>query len=374
MPNFNYFETTTTAQQVLNFIKESLVSFTEYPKDASDPSVAVTNKWAVHSQEVHADTGYISNLVLKTVAKLGPEDAPVNKTMYFKLVNVGLVPRSVPYALNVADPTKKEHSTISVQFLDNLDTTTGEFRVKGPEVMYQFANESYTPTDRNEKKPVYAYINVTNERFAMVVVGDPAVNFMDYRKSFLYMGSISPFKYNSNDVDGNVLVTAGGCLGEPDLVKVATDVPDQYFGEYTSFGNDTFQMYKTYSGIEFQRHFPAFITQAPAKGKSYKDPVLGDTGIDLDKQGFQSSKWTGKYHLSPVYVVHAYEGYRGKLTDVIAVTKHNILHLDELIVDVEGKPWKQEVYKYFDINAEHQFTLMGANQDIGVALLKEVRY
>ena len=109
-------------------------------------------------------------------------------------------------------------------------------------------------------------------------------------------------------------------------------------------------------------------------GQSFVDPELGDTGLELEPQGFQASKWTSKYHLSPIYVVHPYEGYRGQFDNCIAVTKHNILHLDELIIDVEGKPWHQEVYRYFDTDTQQNFMNLSANQRMGVAILKEVRY
>lgn len=252
-------------------------------------------------------------------------------------------------------------------------TTRPTFKLTGHPVLYQWALENYTPTDRNKEKPVYMYVNVMNNRLAMVLVADPAVNFLDYKKSFLYAGALKPFKYNLNDVDGNVMLTAGAVIEEPDISQIAT-TGTYYYGQYTSAGNNTLQMLKTKSGIEFQQDYPSFITQAPPKGKAYQDPELGDTGLELEPQGFQASKWTSKYHLSPIYVVHPYEGYRGQFDNCIAVTKHNILHLDELIIDVEGKSWDQEVYRYFDTDTAQNFMNLSANQRMGVAILKEVRY
>lgn len=354
MANFKYSEVITTSENLLNTLKEEITSFTEYPYDASKGETPVTNAWTVFD-ELTDTSGKIKELILKGVTTIG-ETNPLSKEFYLKFIN--------EYFNNPA-----EHSTLKVQILDGYDNTLQDFTLKGHPVVYEWANEAYTPTDRNAKKPVYVYLNVSNNKLAMVLVADPAVNFNDYRKSFLYAGAIKPFKFNENDVVGNILLTAGAVSAEP------TNPLNGYnFGVYTSFGNNTMQMLKTKSGIEFQKHYAAFITQAPPKGKAFVDSVLGDTGLELEKQGFQASRWTNKYHMSPVYVVHPYEGYRGSLDSVVALPKHNILHLDELIVDVENKPWRQEVYKYFDFDTERNFMNTSANIKMGIAFLKEIRY
>lgn len=373
MTHFKYVEKPAIGEKILNFIKDELTSFTEYPFDAVQGETALANEWLVKEETADA-SGNIDTMIISTKAKLGDPASPVIKPIYLKLTNLALRPRTHALAPAMTGGVNPEYCSLTIQVLEDFDSVADTFGVEGPEVLFTWADETYTPTDRSPKKPLYVYLNITNERLAMIIVADPAVNFNDYRKSFMYAGAISPFQYNYNDVDGNILVTAGSVLDEPTMAQIATSLPDSYFGEYTSVGNNTFQMFRTFSGIEFQSHYPSFITQAPKPGRAFIDPVLGDTGLKLEGQGFQASKWTDKYHLSPVYVVHPYEGYRGKLNEVIGVTKHNVLHLDELIIEVEGKPWDKEVYKYFDINAENQFTNFSANLDTGVAILKEVRY
>lgn len=372
MADFRYVETITTSQKVLNTIVEEVdkTRHPEYPYEPTAGESPVPNMWEVFDK-TETPEGFISELILKGTITIGDAATPQTKDFYVKFINHALVDRTYP-SVNLPSGYK-EHSTMSIQILEDYDETTGDFKLKGHPVLYQWADEKYKPTDRDEKKPVYMYLNVKNNRLAMVLVADPAVNFNDYRKSFMYVGAIEPFKYNMYDIDGNVALTAGCLLPEPSMADIANE-GIYYFGEYTSVGNNTIQMLRTKSGIEFQRHYPAFITQAPKPGKAYVDPVLGDTGLELEQQGFQQSRWTQKYHLSPVYIVHPYEGYRGKLDGVVAVTKHNILHLDELIIDVEGKPWKQEVYRYFDIDTPQNFMNLSPNQDMGVAVLKEVRY
>lgn len=374
MANFKYVETITKSITILNKLKEEVTGFTGYPFEASAGETEEPNAWVVQDETADVD-GNIQELILKGTMSIGEGATPLTKDFYVKFVNHALTDRTYPpsNAPSLLATPYKEHSSLSVQVLEDYDQTGDTFGMTGHPVLYQWALENYSPTDRNEEKPVYMYINVMNNRLAMVLVADPAVNFLDYKKSFLYVGALKPFKYNQDDVDGNVMLTAGAVLAEPDMVEIASEAT-YYYGEYTSAGNNTLQMLKTKSGIEFQKHYPAFITQAPPVGKAYIDPNLGDTGLELEPQGFQASKWTSKYHLSPIYVVHPYEGYRGQFDNCIAVTKHNILHLDELIIDVEGKSWTQEVYRYFDTDTEQTFMNFSANQRMGIAVLKEVRY
>lgn len=370
MAHFKYVEKNTTSQKLLNTLKEEITGFSAFPYEPTAGEEEELNNWQVHS-EVADVNGNLQELILKGIIKIGDGATPLTKDIYLKFINHALVSRTYPSSATTL--TYTEHSSLSVQILDGYSDVDGTFSYEGHPVLFQWADEDYTPTDRNATKPVYLYLNITNNRLALCLVADPAVNFEDYRKAFMYAGAINPFEYNMDDVEGNVLLTGGSVIAPPDSTTIASE-GTYYFGEYTSTGNDTFQMLFTKSGIEFQKHYPAFITQAPPVGMAYNDPILGDTGLELEQQGFQASKWTQKYHLSPIYVVHPYEGYRGQLQDCIAVTKHNILHLDELIIDVEGKPWKQEVYRYFDINTEYNFMKLSPNQNMSVAFLKEVRY
>ncbi|MCR8843925.1 hypothetical protein NQ117_09515 [Paenibacillus sp. SC116] len=363
MANFRYFEKITTSQDLLDDIKSMLTDakFATYPHNAAAGEQPVNNTWSVVSEVPDATSKRIKELVLKSTATIGT----ATKEYYVKFINPGFDPANT-----------RKHSTLTVQMMEGYDTTNQKYAHIGHPVVYEWADQEYKDganfTDRTLTKPVYMYANIMNNRLALVLVGDPAVHFVDYRKSFLYVGAIQPFKYNQDDVGGNILLTAGAVTPE-----VTQPIKDFNAGQYTSFGNNTFQMFATKSGIKFQRHYPSFITQVPTVGKAYTDPKLGDTGLLLEPQGFNASAWTRKYHLSPIYIIHPYDGYRGQLDYVIAVSKNNILHLDELIVDVDansGKKWKQEVYRYFDHNTEQNFMNRSANVKMGIAFLKEVRY
>jgi hypothetical protein len=360
MANFAYIEVITPAASILDVLKAKIVDeLVAYTFNATAGETEETNTWTVLDSTVDVATSKIATLTLKGTIKIGA----VTKDFAVKFTNEGLT-------------TPAKHSTLTVQLLEGITGTgsTATFANAGQPVTFEWSKQDFTPTtDRSINSPVYLFISVMNNRLAIVAVGDPAVNFLDYRKSFLYVGALKPFSYNITDVETNIALTAGAVTAPPTTVD-----PTFNFGTYTSYGNNTIQMFETKSGIKFQHHYPSFITQAPEIGKAYVDLQLGDTGLHLEPQGFNASQWTRKYHLSPIYIVHPYDGYRGQFDSCIAVSKNNILHLDELIVDIPagtaGKTWLQEVYKYFDHNTEQNFMKKSANIQMGVAILAEVRY
>ena len=99
----------------------------------------------------------------------------------------------------------------------------------------------------------------------------------------------------------------------------------------------------------------------------------------MDEDGFQASLWTKHYHASPVYLAHQSEGYRGYLDGCVAISDHNLINLDELLVDTEvvkpgGGTWI-EVYKFFSIaRSPVNLFRMSANPfNMAIAILKEIR-
>lgn len=363
MANFKYVQLTTTGVKLLEDLKAA-ITFEKYPFNVAAEETEETNTWEVISEELDDTTSKIMELVLGTTATI----ASTTKEFHVKFTYEGL---------SAALP-EREHSSMTVQVMEGYNEVGGTYTNVGHPVNYEWADEEYKDstvyTDRDKTKPIHVYMNIMNNRIAMCLAADPVVHYTDYRKSFLYVGATQPFEYNMS-TEGNVLITAGAVKAE----VTTPSSPEYNFGQHTSFGNNTFQMLATKSGVLFQKHYPAFITQVPTVGKAYVAAGgTGDTGLLLEPQGFNASAWTKKYHLSPIYVVHPYEGYRGQLEYCIAVSKTNILHLDELIVDIPadtpGKTWTQEVYVYFDHNTEQNFMNRSANVRMGIAFLKEVRY
>ena len=124
------------------------------------------------------------------------------------------------------------------------------------------------------------------------------------------------------------------------------------WGAETATGVNDIMMFQTRSGLKYQRHQAAFIT----------------TEQFMRKEKSGQSRWTGKFHLSPIYVEHSYDKQRGWLDGVMAVDDSGIEHLDELIVDKDTPT--EEVYKFFRINAPFSFLNNSPNYAYGVAIIK----
>lgn len=126
------------------------------------------------------------------------------------------------------------------------------------------------------------------------------------------------------------------------------------WGVNTATGVQDVSMYKARSGdgTYYQKHQASFITPEEF----------------MKKDAFNPSRWTNKFHLSPLYIVHGYDGYRGWLQDVVAVDDSSIVHLDELIVN-KGQA-NEEIYKYFKLTAPFSLMQNSANTNYGIGIKK----
>jgi hypothetical protein len=86
----------------------------------------------------------------------------------------------------------------------------------------------------------------------------------------------------------------------------------------------------------------------------------------MTKVGFNPSRWTSKIHLTPIGVVHTFDGYRGTLDDVYAVDSTGLALGDELVVNKDTA--NEETYKYFPVNAPYSVYTNSANCFVGLAV------
>lgn len=331
---YGFFTGLTDGGRVLNKLHEIITTTPTYPvfDAAGDPDQNVANKWTVlyTEQELQTINGEDVNCFTKLYIK-GITDE--GKEMYFGFTN----------DFNLQYIT----CTMYDQLGGNEGGLEPTFGLASPSAKWSWMK---TDTGAEIETPINYWVNMSNNKLAIVLQGDPTRDFNAYQIAFGYFGAISPFDVPEDiDIDGNVAMTVGNSLS-------SSSTPNT-FGPYTSNGVDTICMLKTKSGIKFQKHYAAFITQDPK--------------LELEIHGFNASRWTQKYHLTPIYVVHPYDGYRGKLDGVVGVDKNNILHLDELLVDREDG--YKDLYQYFDCNATHNFLTSSPHENYGLVILKGVR-
>lgn len=205
---------------------------------------------------------------------------------------------------------------------------------------------------------VYWYMDVKPDRVVVVFEGDPALG-LDYsqRVSWMYAGKIIPF--NEDDIEGNFALTCGANFqGYDDEKQEETGFTrDLTWGDYTGNGMNDIIMWKTSSGLPFQEHHPSIVTHT-SKARISR---------------FNESNWTRKYYMSPIYVVHGEDGFRGYLDGVLAVHNESIVNRDELLVkesDGQGGTIEKR-YKYFTVNTDKSIVKDMANDKVGIAIYED---
>ena len=159
------------------------------------------------------------------------------------------------------------------------------------------------------------------------------------------LGSESPFP-QGRPVPAVVRDAASGAI-------VSVRHPSTW-GPNTATGVTDIAVYKSRAGAYWQRHTAAFQSASAF--------------MTVARDGRQPSAWTGKYHVSPIYVAHPIEGWRGQLRGILAVLRHGIVNGDELVLNM-GKP-DEKRYRYFAINAPFSLFQSSPSENFGIALLK----
>ncbi len=148
-----------------------------------------------------------------------------------------------------------------------------------------------------------------------------------------------------------------GVVRDPYYGSITNIVYPTTWGLRTATGVSDISMYQSRNCAYFQQHFLAFITPEQT----------------MQKDAFNPSRWTGKFHMSPAYVVQGYDGYRGMLKNVVVVDDSSIIHLDKLIVNKDSVDplLPEETYRYFKVNAPFSCLTNSPNFHYGIAI-KEV--
>lgn len=181
---------------------------------------------------------------------------------------------------------------------------------------------SFTPLDNfgrgwQRDSTMYYWGNFTKDRIVMFLRPDPTAGAENTFYAPLYIGRMttlgkSPRKNN---------VVFSGCRAKDEVLwkkdmKLGATYVD--YGTNTSNGNSSVQLQQSIGGTYYQKHYLAFITH--------------DKMVDAGESRFNPSVYSGKYHISPMYIVHPNDGFVGKLDEVYAIHPKNISQLDELEV------------------------------------------
>lgn len=181
---------------------------------------------------------------------------------------------------------------------------------------------SFTPLDDFDRgwqrdSTMYYWGNFTKDRIVMFLRPDPTAGAENTYYAPLYIGRMTTIGKSprKNNVIFSGCRTKDEVLWAKDMKLGATYVD---YGNNTSNGNSSVQLQQSIGGTYYQKHYLAFITH--------------DKQIDAGESRFNPSVYSGKYHISPMYIVHPNDGFVGKLDEVYAVHPKNISQLDELEV------------------------------------------
>jgi len=218
-----------------------------------------------------------------------------------------------------------------------------------------FRNDTLT----NIKKwlPVQFFVSLTDERLSIVLVGDASANKLDRLISFAYFGQIKPFKNSKERVTSNFGMTVSSDMAPGDYLTLEER---NRYSDKTGTGVTDICMLETYTGFPMPAHMPAFTTP--------------DEFVDKQLEG--PSSYTDKYHMSPVYIFHGFDGYRGELYGIVAtdrstvVNKDDLIHLYNATTLSEDLPDTKDIFKVFLVNAPYSMLNNGTNVMYGLAILK----
>jgi hypothetical protein len=284
-------------------------------------------------------------------------------------------------------PVKLSSAPTEPASLDDLTSTN-----EGDGTLRELYGYSYVATWRNiegaESVPsehVFATISSDGQQPSYDTVGSitfgltfpaEAVEFYIYRASTSGSGFNNAFR---NKLNNYKLMYTSSDLSEATFtdngsMDLGALVPSQYgrpkegvvrdtisgavksvsftekFGKNTATGVSDLAVYKSRNGLSFQKHQVAYISPEEFMPKKF----------------FSPSRWTNKFHMSPVYVVHGVEGYRGMLKDVAVVDTTSAMHLDELIVDRDLP--SEASYKFFKVNSPYSILANSPNSLYGIAI------
>lgn len=281
----------------------------------------------------------------KSVAGVSPKNQAQTHTISYKVVAVNEHGRALATEERQATYIWKYNSSSGASEMPE-DTRANNFALTFTKIP---ANATHVQLYRKDVITQVSSMNktTTNWLFEKELTREVALAG-DYTPDLFLTDTTKPVPVSNYDAS-----KAGVVRDQLTGAVIEVKFPSQW-GVNTATGVTDVSMYKARSGdgTYFQRHQTSFITPEEF----------------MQKDAFNPSRWTNKFHLSPLYIVHGYDGYRGWLDGVVAVDDSSIVHLDELIVN-KGQA-NEEIYKYFKVTAPFSLMQNSANTNYGIGIKK----
>lgn len=121
------------------------------------------------------------------------------------------------------------------------------------------------------------------------------------------------------------------------------------YGDNTANGVLDIMMYMTKSGIYYQKHIPSFAALS--------------SNVDIVQ--INPSRWLNEAVMSPCYVIHKDDGYRGYLRWILVTDVSKFNNHDEFEFEENGVV---KTYRYFEIDAPYWFMNSSPNAKYGIVI------
>lgn len=304
-----------------------------------------------------------------------PASEPLSSTIFKELYTVNGVDLTVPSKMELTRERAEDYVSVDYQMIPKLQIKVPEeFKDNITKIrIYKCENEvhnfdsspwlidlgqqpgtflSQTPSPNEEAIP-----SDTEKYYLLEEIelqeGDIDGENMFYYEDLLANQSIVPNQEVANTEDYVRIdsETETAVIRDENTGFIIRPIFSNRFGENTTAtGVNDIMMYKTRMGSYYQKHAVAFMSPDEF----------------LRKPGFNTSAYTDRVHLTPVYIVHGGDGYRGELIDVLFIDKTNMRNGDILIIN-EGQPDEMK-YKFFKINQPFGCLNASSAYDSGVAI------
>lgn len=262
----------------------------------------------------------------------GQDDLEINKKFYFKIERQSDVLNSIELS-------------IGTEINELKDDFVGNHSEQAKFSWYRKITESYI----GDWLTLEYWISMDRNFANIVIQGDPTVSSDKFLISWAYVGACESFEGGDEDYQHNFMLTCGS---------------DEFYedGEYPkTFGDNTATCITdigavgTRTGTPYQAHHVSHYCDS----------------MHIQRNYISSSKYTHKYHASPIVVNHAYDRERGKLQNVLILPREATYHMDEFKETVEENGKKVEkIYVMVALSSPYSVLSNGPRPDYGIAIRK----